>query len=105
MYYINSTPNTVCNYGNPMGQPFEDCLALPDALLGAYIEARGFILPTIEDGEVTTLETNQEALDAYLAEHPDVEPVEEPTLEERMTAMETAIQTGLTMYEEDLGNG
>lgn len=28
MYYINSTPNTSGNYGNPMGQPFSGCLNL-----------------------------------------------------------------------------
>lgn len=27
------------------------------------------------------------------------------TLDERVTALETAIQTGLTLYEEDLGDG
>lgn len=76
MYYINSTPNTSGNYGNPMGQPFEGCISLPDGLLSDYIEARGFVIPSIENGSVVSLETNQEALDAYLADHPETEPEE-----------------------------
>lgn len=82
MYYINSTPTENGNYGNPMRQPFEGCISLPDDLLSDYIEARGFITPTIEDGSVVSLEVNQEALDAYLAECPDVEPIQEPTTDE-----------------------
>lgn len=82
MYYINAKPNENGNYGNPMGQPFDGCVTLPDDLLGDYITAMGFIIPTIEEGEVGALEVNQEALDAYLLEHPDVEPEQEATTEE-----------------------
>lgn len=87
MFYINAKPNENGYYGNPMGQPFEGCLKLPDELLGQYIEARGFVIPIIEDGTVISLETNQEALDAYLAEHPDQpEPEPEPTEMEQLRA-------------------
>lgn len=83
MYYINATPNESGNYGNPMGQPFPGCVALPDELLGPYIEAKGFVFLEIENGEVVAVEVNQEALDAYLAEHPDQpEPEPEPTADE-----------------------
>lgn len=83
MYYINATPRESGDYGNPMGQPFHGCVALPDELLGAYIEAKGFVYLEIEDAEVVALEVNQEALDAYLAEHPDQPELEpEPTSEE-----------------------
>lgn len=71
MYYINATPNSTGNYGNPMGQPFPGCLTLPDDLLTPYIEARGFVTLTLDGNTVTALETNQEALDAYLAVNPD----------------------------------
>lgn len=85
MYYINEQPNASANYGNPMGQPFSGSVALPDDLLSGYINAKGFVFPVIENGQVASLEVNQEALDAYHAEHPDV-PVEpeptEPTTEE-----------------------
>lgn len=83
MYYINSKPTENGNYGNPVSKPFVGCVALPDELLSAYIEAMGFIIPAIENGSVVSLETNQEALDAYLAEHPDQpEAEQEPTTEE-----------------------
>lgn len=106
MYYINPTPNETGYYGNPMGQPFPDCLTLPDSLLDPYIEAMGFVTLTVEGAEVVSLETNQEALDAYLAEHPITPPPDpSPTMEDRVTALEQAVQLGLTYYEEDLGNG
>lgn len=50
MYYINPTGP---NHGNPMGQPFPDCVALPDALLPDYLATMGFCTLTIEDGTVT----------------------------------------------------
>ena len=83
MWYINATPRESGDYGNPMGQPFPDCVALPDELLGPYIEAKGFVYLEVEDGEVVAVEVNQEALDAYMAEHPgqpETEP--EPTSED-----------------------
>ena len=82
MYYINAQPNASGNYGNPMGQPFTGSVALHDNLLSDYINVKGFVIPTIEDGEVVSLEVNQEALTAYNAEHPEVEPEKPVTLED-----------------------
>ena len=82
MYYINAAPNASGNYGNPKGQPFSGSVALPDDLLSDYISAKGFVRPVIENGQVASLEVNQEALDAYIAEHPDVPVEPEPTTEE-----------------------
>lgn len=87
MYYINAQPNASGNYGNPKGQPFTGSVALPDDLLSAYIEAKGFVLPVIENGQVASLEVNQTALDAYTAEHPDVPVEPEPTTEEILDAL------------------
>ena len=87
MYYINAQPNASGNYGNPKGQPFSGSVALPDDLLSDYISAKGFVLPVIEDGHVASLEVNQEALDAYHAEHPDVPVEPEPTTEEILDAL------------------
>ena len=67
MYYIASPPNESGNHGNPMGQPFPNCVALPDDLLSPYLAAKGFVTLTVENGAVTSLETNQEALEAYEA--------------------------------------
>ena len=82
MYYINAQPNASGNYGNPMGQPFPGSVTLPAWLLEDYISAKGFVIPVIEDCQVVSLEVNQEALDAYLAEHPDVPAQPEPTTDE-----------------------
>ena len=94
MYYINAQPNESGNYGNPIGQPFPGSVGLSDDLLSDYINAKGFVIPTIENGTVVSLEVNRDALDAYLAEHPD-QP--EPTPEEAVTwaSMATSIKEGV----------
>lgn len=94
MYYINPTPNESGNHGNPMGQPFPNCVILPDDLLSPYLAAKGFVALTVEDGAVTSLETNQEALDAYEADHPDLPP-EEPEEHVTWAAMAAAIREGV----------
>lgn len=75
MYYINTTGP---NHGNPTSTPFPNSIALPDALLMDYINTKGFCTLTVQDGAVTALVVNQEALDAYNKDHPDVKP-EKPT--------------------------
>lgn len=98
MYYINATPNASGNHGNPMGQPFSGSVCLPDDLLSDYISAKGFVIPTIGDGAVVSLEVNQGALDAYHADHPETpEPDPTPTVEDRVTALESAIERGLSL--------
>ena len=94
MYYINSSPNETGNHGNPMGQPFPNCVTLPDDLLSPYLAAKGFVALTVEDGAVTSLETNQEALDAYEADHPDLPP-EEPEDPVPWGALAAAIREGV----------
>lgn len=96
MYYINATPRESGDYGNPMGQVFPGCVALPDELLGPYIEAKGFVIPAIENGAVVSLEVNQEALDAYNEEHPEVpvEPTPDPieALQEENKLLKSQVQ-------------
>ena len=88
MYYINAQPDESGNYGNPMGQVFPGSVSLPDDLLSDYISAKGFVIPAIENGQVVSLEVNQGALDAYLAEHPEVpEPDPQPTTEDILNAL------------------
>ena len=77
-----------------MGQPFPNCVILPDDLLSPYLAAKGFVALTVEDGAVTSLETNQEALDAYEADHPDLPP-EEPEEPVTWAAMAAAIREGV----------
>ena len=94
MYYINPTPNETGNHGNPMGQPFPNCVILPDDLLSPYLAAKGIVTLTVENGAVTSLETNQEALDTYEADHPDL-PLEEPEEPVTWAAMAAAIREGV----------
>ena len=79
MYYINTQGP---NHGNPTSTPFPNSVPLPDTLLMDYINTKGFCTLTIVDGAVTALVVDQEALDAYNAEHPDVEPEKPVTLED-----------------------
>lgn len=73
MYYIHQTPNSVGNYGNPMGESFDSCLALPDELLPAYIQANGFVTIAVQDDTVTSVEKNEAAWEAWNAAQPPVD--------------------------------
>lgn len=84
MYYINTQGP---NHGNPTFTPFPNSVPLPDALLMDYINTKGFCTLTVQDGAVTALAVDQEALDAYNAEHPDVEPEKPVTVEELLAAL------------------
>lgn len=96
MYYINAQPNASGNYGNPMGQTFPGSVALHDDLLSDYINAKGFVILSIENGAVVSLEVNQEALDAYNAKHPEVpvEPTPDPieVLQEENKILKSQVQ-------------
>ena len=96
MYYINAQPNESGNYGNPMGQPFPGSVSLPDDLLSDYINAKGFVIPVIENGEVVSLEVNQEALTAYeAANQPDISAMREDKAAELSEACHAAIVAGI----------
>ena len=84
MYYINTQGP---NHGNPTSISFPNSVSLPDTLLMDYINTKGFCTLTIEDGAVTALVVDQEALDAYNAEHPEVEPEKPVTVEELLAAL------------------
>lgn len=96
MYYINAQPNASGNYGNPMGQPFPGSVALPDDLLSDYINAKGFVIPSVENGAVVSLEVNQEALTAYeAANQPDISALREDKATELSEACHSAIVAGV----------
>lgn len=79
MYYINTQGP---NHGNPTSTPFPNSIPLPDTLLMDYINTKGFCTLTVQDGAVTALAVDQEALDAYEKEHPEVEPEKPVTMED-----------------------
>lgn len=79
MYYINTQGP---NHGNPTSTPFPNSVPLPDTLLMDYINTKGFCTLTVQDGAVTAVMVDQEALDAYNAEHPEVEPEKPVTVED-----------------------
>lgn len=102
MYFINSKPTVNGNYGNPQSNSFDGSVALPDALLSDYIAAKGFVMLAIDDGSVSAVMVNQEALDVYMADHPDTSDEPEPTEVERLEAqvMYTALMTDTLLEEE-----
>ena len=98
MWYIKSTPDNA-NYGNPHNPAREGDIELPDSLLADYTATKGFAILTIEDGTITAVSRNDEAYNAYEAEHP-VMP-DPPTDIERLEAqiLYTALMTD-TLIEE-----
>ena len=84
MYYINTQGP---NHGNPTSTPFPNSVSLPDTFLMDYINTKGFCTLTIVDGTVTALAVDREALDAYNAEHPEVEPEKPLTVDELLAAL------------------
>lgn len=106
MYYINAQPNESGNYGNPKGQPFSGSVALPDDLLSDYINAKGFVIPVIEDGAVVSLEVNQEALTAYeAANQPDISALREDKAAELSKACHATIVAGVDVALSDGSTG
>lgn len=65
MYYLNNSPNESGNYGNPMRQPFNNCIQLPEELLNTYLDSNGFVTLTIENNIITNIEQNTEAYNAW----------------------------------------
>lgn len=65
----------------PVGKPAPDGYVLVKAeeaeeYINTFVSSRGFVNIEYADGYLTKMTTNQEALDAYLAENPDPDPVE-----------------------------
>lgn len=56
-----------------MGESFDGCLALPDELLPAYIQANGFVTIAVQDDTVTSVEKNEAAWEAWNAAQPPVD--------------------------------
>lgn len=63
----------------------------------------GFVDITVEDDTVTSMTVNQTALDAYIAAHPEPEPVEpEPSVQDALIAQTVDIEYRLALLESGL---
>lgn len=76
MYYINKEAAENGSHGNPQSNKTALTVELPDELLSVYLETMGFANIIIEDGKVTSVSVNQDALDKYSNENPE-KPIEE----------------------------
>lgn len=99
MYYINQTADTSGNHGNPVSHQSEGMVALPESLLTEYISTMGFAYLTVDEGTVTAVAINQEAYDAYIADHPVTPDDPEPTAEEDLMSMTVDHEYRITMLE------
>lgn len=108
MQYIRSTPNPSGAYPAPRFEPFSGCLPLTDGQAAVLIQYNGFVTITQEpdeeiEGSSVTVTPDLEAWEGWKASQPP-EPEPEPSVEEHVTNLETAITNGLNLYEGDLGN-
>lgn len=104
LLYIDPAPNESGAYPNPKMQPFPGCVPLTDEQSATFLQYNGFVTITareevIEDDFTRTVydvEPNTEAWESWKASLPP-EPEPEPTTEERLTAIESAIERGLSL--------
>lgn len=98
MFYINAVPNEAGNHGNPCSNRADGMVAMPEEMLTEYIHTMGFAYLTVDEGTVTAVAINQEAYDAYQADHP-APPDPEPTAEEDLMSMTVDHEYRITMLE------
>ena len=98
MLYLYSRPDETGNYGNPMGQPFPDCIKLPDELLADYLTYNGFTILTIDGDTVTAVEPNTEAWDAWKATIPPEPDPLETAKAERIVQSKADLETYLAEH-------
>lgn len=72
MFFIKDVPNSYGNHGNPVSNQSSGMVLLPDELLSIYVESKGFVNITVNNGVVDSCVINQEAYDAYIKDHTDV---------------------------------
>ena len=108
MKIIKQAPNPSGSYFSPQDWPAlaevpEGMAVWPDTLdTESFLAHNGFVHLTLHEVEgvdtVTSYEPNTEAWDAWKAEQAEIpEPEPEPTLEDRVTSLETAIERGLAL--------
>ena len=111
MKYIRATPNPSGAYPAPQSNPFPGAIPLADEQAETVLRYNGFVTitsqeePIVDEFTRTVYEVtpNTEAWEAWKESLPP-EPEPTPSVEERVTNLETAIANGLNLYEGDLGN-
>ena len=111
MQYITPTPNISGVYPAPQSNPAPDLIPLTDEQAAMVVQYNGFV--TISSSEETIVDDftrtvyevtpNTEAWEAWKESLPP-EPEPEPSVEERVTNLETAIANGLNLCEGELEN-
>ena len=92
-YFIKSVADENGNYGNPHSPAHEGDVELPDSLLMAYLDTKGFAVLTVDNGVITAITLNAEAYNAYETEHPPVPPVPSQLDRIEAQALYTALMT------------
>ena len=111
MKYVRSTPTPSGAYPAPQSNPFPGAIPLTEEQAETVLQYNGFVTITaseetiVDDFTRTVYEVtpNTEAWEEWKASLPP-EPEPEPSVEERVTSLETAIANGLNLYEGGLGN-
>lgn len=111
MKYIQPIPYKDGSYPAPQSTPFKGTIPLTDEQAETVLQYNGFVTITaseetiVDDFTKTVYEVtpNTKAWEEWKASLPP-EPEPEPSVEERVTNLETAIANGLNLYEGDLGN-
>ena len=67
MYFIHEQADEHGAMSTPQTTPFKNALVLPDEFLGQYIECSGFVKVTHENGVITSITPNTEALETWRA--------------------------------------
>lgn len=93
MQYVRETPNASGAYPAPRSRCFPGCLPLTEGQAETLVQYNGFVTITQEpdekvEGASVTVTPNTEAWESWKASLPP-EPEPTPTLEERVSAVET----------------
>ena len=111
MKYIRATPNPSGAYPAPQSNPFKGSIPLTDEQAATVLQYNGFVTITSHEEPIVdeftrtvyTVEPDLEAWEEWKESLPP-EPEPTPSVEERVTSLETAIENGLNLYGGDLGN-
>lgn len=66
MVYINYNADKIGSHGNPTSVKFPGMVAIPESMLGEYLEHFGFVFLTVSDGVVSKLTPNSDAINTYM---------------------------------------